>query len=100
VGGLSGDETRILLEELVDAGVLATRDVPADGRYDRHLLYYDLLGLDSGSAPLRLGEGVVGLVGMGGIGSSVATVLGTVMTFGMCREELATRRGARRAMAS
>jgi bacteriocin biosynthesis cyclodehydratase domain-containing protein len=74
-GGLTADETRTMLEELVEAGVLSTRDVPADGRYDRHLLYYDLLGLDPANAQLRLGEAVVGLVGMGGIGASVATVL-------------------------
>jgi bacteriocin biosynthesis cyclodehydratase domain-containing protein len=72
---LSRDEVKRLLDELLAAGVVSTAEFDADSRYARHLLYYDLLGLDGHWAQRRLGDATVGLVGMGGIGSGVATLL-------------------------
>ena len=72
---LSAEEIETLLEELSRAEVISTVELDTGSRYARHLLYYDLLGLDAAWAQRRLGEAVVGLVGMGGIGTGVATLL-------------------------
>jgi bacteriocin biosynthesis cyclodehydratase domain-containing protein len=72
---LSAEEVDTLLEELSSAEVLSTAELDTRSRYSRHLLYYDMLGLDAAWAQRRLGKAVVGLVGMGGIGTGVATLL-------------------------
>ena len=72
---LSGEELTALLEELSSAEVVSTAEFDARSRYARHLLYYDMLGVDAAWAQHRLGDAVVGLVGMGGIGTGVATLL-------------------------
>lgn len=73
--GLSVAESSALIDELADAGALSSTDFDASGRYARHLLYYDLLDIDAERAQDRLARAVIGLVGMGGIGSGVATIL-------------------------
>lgn len=72
---LSAEQVETLLEELSNAAVLSTAEFDTRSRYARHLLYYDMLGLDAARAQRQLGEAVVGLVGMGGIGTGVATLL-------------------------
>ena len=72
--GVASDEARDLIDELAGAGLLA-RPIDPDTRYARHLLYYDLLGLEADEAQQRLRESRVGLIGVGGIGSNVAVQL-------------------------
>lgn len=71
--GWSLDEADTLISDLEDAGVL----VPVferGGRYDRHRLYYRMLGVD-GDTQQRLGTATIGLIGMGGIGTHLAVHL-------------------------
>jgi molybdopterin/thiamine biosynthesis adenylyltransferase/SAM-dependent methyltransferase len=63
-----------ILEQFVDAGI-AGPPIPSDSRYARHLLYFDMLGTDHMGAQDRLGQSTVGIVGAGGIGSNVASLL-------------------------
>jgi bacteriocin biosynthesis cyclodehydratase domain-containing protein len=72
---LSAEEVETLLEELLSAEVISTAELDTQSRYARHLLYFDMVGVDAAWAQRRLGEAVVGLVGMGGIGTGVATLL-------------------------
>lgn len=74
LGGVSEGLARLVIGELLDAGVLTTTWGDNGGRYARHELYFDLIaeGRDVGQ---RLRASTVGLVGMGGIGSNVATIL-------------------------
>lgn len=70
LSGWSQTESEALIADLEDARVL----VPAPegrGRYDRHGLFYQLLGVDHG-AQERLADLTVGLIGMGGIGTHLA----------------------------
>ena len=71
---LSTEAAEDLLDQLTDAGVVG-EPIPSDGRYARHLLYYDMVGLDQATAQQTLAGATVGVVGTGGIGSNVATVL-------------------------
>lgn len=63
-----------VIEQLCDAGVVGPV-VPSESRYARHLLYFDLIGLDAEQAQQRLRTAKVAVVGTGGIGSNVATLL-------------------------
>ncbi len=74
-GGLAVEQAEILLDELLEAGVLATGDLDGDGRYARHELYYSLLGVDVAQPQQVLANATVGLVGTGGIGTNLATTL-------------------------
>ncbi|MGH4015282.1 MAG: TOMM precursor leader peptide-binding protein, partial [Pseudonocardiaceae bacterium] len=71
--GWNRSEAETLIEDLHSAGVL----VPAwdrSDRYDRHQLYYRMLGVD-GHAQDKLARVTVGLIGMGGIGTHLAVHL-------------------------
>lgn len=74
-GALAVEQAETLLDELLEAGVLATSDLDADGRYGRHELYYSLLGVDGAEPQQVLANATVGLVGTGGIGTNLATTL-------------------------
>ncbi|SKG08172.1 TOMM precursor leader peptide-binding protein [Mycobacteroides abscessus] len=63
-----------LIDQLIDAGVVG-EVIPDDDRYARHLLYYDLLGAEPLEAQRQLKDATVAVVGTGGIGSNVATLL-------------------------
>lgn len=65
-----------LLDQLADAGLVSV-PIPVTGRYSRHLLYFDSIGADYDSAQLRIGASTVAVIGAGGIGSNVATMLAT-----------------------
>ena len=65
-----------IINQLVSAGVVGEA-IPDGNRYARHLLYYDLIGLDPLKAQSSLKNSKVGIVGTGGIGSNVATLLAT-----------------------
>ncbi|WP_285728517.1 ThiF family adenylyltransferase [Nocardiopsis sp. ATB16-24] len=73
LSGWTRDESIAMIADLEEARVL----VPAPegrGRYDRHGLFYQLMGIDDG-AQKHLSEVSVGLIGMGGIGTHLATHL-------------------------
>ncbi|MGH3751877.1 MAG: HesA/MoeB/ThiF family protein [Pseudonocardiaceae bacterium] len=74
-GALAVEQAETLLDELLEAGVLATSDLDSDGRYARHELYYSLLGVDGAEQQRVLANATVGLVGTGGIGTNLATTL-------------------------
>ncbi|MBT8226480.1 MAG: TOMM precursor leader peptide-binding protein [Dactylosporangium sp.] len=71
--GWTPEEADALLQDLQDARVLVPVPVLGD-RYDRHRLYYQLMGIDA-DAQQRLAGATVGLMGMGGIGTHLATHL-------------------------
>lgn len=60
-GALAVEQAETLLDELLEAGVLATSDLDADGRYARHELYYSLLGVDGAEPQRVLANATVGL---------------------------------------
>lgn len=62
------------IQQLIDAGVVGPH-IPQTSRYARHFLYFDLLGLDPETAQRQISTSRVAVVGCGGIGSSVATLL-------------------------
>lgn len=71
--GWNSEEAESLIADLEQAGVL----VPPwnrNNRYDRHQLYYRMLGVD-GDPQQRLANTTVGLIGMGGIGTHLAVHL-------------------------
>lgn len=73
LSGWTRAESAAVIADLEEARVL----VPAPagrGRYDRHGLFYQLMGID-GEAQERLAGVTVGLIGMGGIGTHLATHL-------------------------
>ncbi|WP_405364538.1 ThiF family adenylyltransferase [Kitasatospora sp. NBC_00039] len=72
--GLTAEAAEELIDQLVDAEIVGA-PIPNDGRYARHLLYYDMIGLEQEEAQRTLADATVGIVGTGGIGSNVATVL-------------------------
>jgi sulfur-carrier protein adenylyltransferase/sulfurtransferase len=79
--GWNRPEAHALIADLETAGVL----VPAweqTGRYDRHRLYYRMLGV-SGHPQDRLASVTVGLIGMGGIGTHLAVHLATAGVGGL-----------------
>ncbi|MFL1381219.1 ThiF family adenylyltransferase [Nocardiopsis protaetiae] len=70
LSGWSRAESETLIADLEDARIL----VPAPegrGRYDRHGLFYQLMGVDEGAQERLVGL-TVGLIGMGGIGTHLA----------------------------
>ncbi|MFF1594087.1 ThiF family adenylyltransferase [Streptomyces sp. NPDC058286] len=73
--GLSEDEATSVLDQLIDSSYLVPALQEAESRYSRHHLYYQLLGLDPIVAQEKLRSSTVGIVGTGGIGSNVATLL-------------------------
>ncbi|WP_406272926.1 ThiF family adenylyltransferase [Actinacidiphila glaucinigra] len=72
--GFSEEGAEDLLDQLAEAGIVGS-PIPDDSRYARHLLYYDMTGLPAGTAQQSLASAKVGVVGTGGIGSNVATLL-------------------------
>lgn len=71
--GWTAEEADALLQDLQDGRVLVP--VPDLGdRYDRHRLYYQLMGIDA-DAQQRLADATVGLMGLGGVGTHLATHL-------------------------
>ncbi|WP_067901914.1 ThiF family adenylyltransferase [Nocardia vaccinii] len=73
-GALSDGGAEDLLGQLEGSGVIG-EPIPSDGRYARHLLYFDMIGVDCVSAQERLRNATIGVVGTGGIGTNVAMVL-------------------------
>jgi bacteriocin biosynthesis cyclodehydratase domain-containing protein len=71
--GWSTTEASELIGDLEGIGVLMAEFDRTD-RYDRHRLYYRMLGID-GDPQERLQNATVGLMGMGGIGSNLAVHL-------------------------
>ena len=71
--GWSAGEVNELIDDLQAIGVLMAEFDRTD-RYDRHRLYYRMLGID-GNPQERLQNATVGLMGMGGIGSNLAVHL-------------------------
>ncbi|WP_170181509.1 ThiF family adenylyltransferase [Haloactinospora alba] len=71
--GWEWSEARTLIEDLEEARVLLP-ELSRDGRYDRHGLFYQLMGAGS-DAQDTLASATVGLIGMGGIGTHLATHL-------------------------
>ncbi len=71
--GWSTAEANELIGDLEGIGVLMAEFDRTD-RYDRHRLYYRMLGID-GDPQERLQNATVGLMGMGGIGSNLAVHL-------------------------
>ncbi|GAB7188362.1 hypothetical protein ATKI12_8193 [Kitasatospora sp. Ki12] len=43
--GLTAEAAEELIDQLVDAEIVGA-PIPSDGRYARHLLYYDMIGLE------------------------------------------------------
>jgi molybdopterin/thiamine biosynthesis adenylyltransferase len=74
--GIEAAAAMDLLDQLTDAGIVS-RPIPVTGRYSRHLLYFDSIGADHDSAQSRIGASTVAVIGTGGIGSNVATMLAT-----------------------
>jgi bacteriocin biosynthesis cyclodehydratase domain-containing protein len=72
--GIAPEVAADLIDQLIAAGVVGP-PIPDSGRYARHLLYYDMVGIESDDAQQTLSGAVVGIVGTGGIGSNVATLL-------------------------
>lgn len=72
--GLDPTVAKDLLEQLADAGLIGP-PIPATNRYARHLLYYDSIGADYLAAQHRISRATVAIIGTGGIGSNVATIL-------------------------
>jgi molybdopterin/thiamine biosynthesis adenylyltransferase/SAM-dependent methyltransferase len=68
--GWSPEEAEALIADLEEAGVVGP-ELQRDDRYDRHRLYYRMLGV-AGDPQERLRQATVGLIGMGGIGSQLA----------------------------
>jgi bacteriocin biosynthesis cyclodehydratase domain-containing protein len=73
--GLSAADSAVVLEELREAGFLVRALPDPDSRYSRHHLYYQSQGIDPTVAQHKLAQSTVGLIGTGGIGSNVATLL-------------------------
>ena len=71
--GWTGDEAEALLDDLRGIGALAT-PFAADDRYARHRLFFHMQGARDDVQP-RLRNATVALLGMGGIGSHLATHL-------------------------
>jgi bacteriocin biosynthesis cyclodehydratase domain-containing protein len=71
--GWSAEEVNELIDDLQGIGVLMAEFDRTD-RYDRHRLYYRMLGIN-GDPQKRLQNATVGLMGMGGIGSNLAVQL-------------------------
>ena len=71
--GWSAEEVNELIDDLQGIGVLMAEFDRTD-RYDRHRLYYRMLGIN-GDPQKRLQNAIVGLMGMGGIGSNLAVHL-------------------------
>ncbi|WFR83672.1 TOMM precursor leader peptide-binding protein [Arthrobacter sp. Y-9] len=67
---------REVIAQLSEAGVVGD-PIPDSSRYARHLLYFDMLGLPAEEAQNRVRAAKVAVVGVGGIGSNVATLLAT-----------------------
>ncbi|GAB2986591.1 ThiF family adenylyltransferase [Frigoribacterium salinisoli] len=72
--GVDADGWLDTIDTLIEAGVVGS-PIPDDSRYARHLLYFDLLGLNPADVQERLKQSTVAVVGTGGIGSNVATLL-------------------------
>ena len=72
---ISEPEIEAMLDQLIEAGAITPPVAGAEGRYARHALYFDLIGVDPAEAQRRLGAATVGLIGTGGIGSNLATAL-------------------------
>jgi sulfur-carrier protein adenylyltransferase/sulfurtransferase len=71
--GWSAEEVNEMIDDLQGIGVLMAEFDRTD-RYDRHRLYYRMLGIN-GDPQKRLRNATVGLMGMGGIGSNLAVHL-------------------------
>jgi DNA-binding Lrp family transcriptional regulator len=69
------EEVVCFIESLEKEGIIKVlkHDTNADyDRYDRHMLYYDMIGADKIKVQDKLKASKVGLIGMGGIGNWVS----------------------------
>ncbi|RAG85002.1 hypothetical protein DN069_13640 [Streptacidiphilus pinicola] len=73
--GLGAEDSATVTEELREAGFLVRALPDPDSRYSRHHLYFQSQGIDPADAQHKLSQSTVGLIGTGGIGSNVATLL-------------------------
>lgn len=72
-GNLSNSEANLVFEDLLENRIIGEYFYKRDERYSRHKLYFDLIGIDEPVAKYdTLKDKIVGLIGMGGIGSNVA----------------------------
>ncbi|WP_375634710.1 MULTISPECIES: ThiF family adenylyltransferase [unclassified Bartonella] len=63
----------VLLQDLMEYKIIST--VWEQDRYDRHRLFLDMAGMDHDLAVRSLQQAKIGIIGAGGIGSNVATLL-------------------------
>lgn len=69
-------ECNLIIQDLIENGIISSHQVDLNNRYSRHELYFDFIGFPNASnAQLILKEKRVGLIGMGGIGINVAMIL-------------------------
>lgn len=73
--GVTEAEAPEVLDQLTAAGFVVPALADPASRYSRHHLYYQSLGLDPIQAQQRLRSATIGLIGTGGIGSNLATLL-------------------------
>lgn len=73
--GLPLDRLSDIISDLLEIGVV--EPVYAEDRFDRHKLYFDLLGVPPLEYTKRLEKASVGIIGTGGIGSTTAILLAT-----------------------
>lgn len=72
-GNISNSEAHLIFEDLMDNRIIGEHFYKKNQRYSRHNLYFDLIGLEKPFVKYdSLKDKVVGLIGMGGIGSNVA----------------------------
>lgn len=71
--GLDKKTSEALVQDLLDVGIIV-RNRPRE-KYDRQELYFELLGLNVATSTGALKGKRVGIVGVGGIGSTVAMML-------------------------
>jgi len=72
--GLPTQQVADLLEDLVREGIVCERTPfpPELQRYSRHMLFYQILGMEPVAAQQRLASARVIVLGMGGIGTNVS----------------------------
>ncbi|MFJ2379494.1 ThiF family adenylyltransferase [Pseudomonas protegens] len=71
--GASSSEASEVISLLMSHNILLSNW--KENRYDRHLLYYSLSGLEPTIAQEKVQKSKVGVIGVGGIGSNVAALL-------------------------
>ena len=73
--GVAVEDAEAVVDALRATGAVEDQPIDEDGRYARHLLYYSMFADDPAAVQDRLGGSTVALLGVGGLGSVVATQL-------------------------